>query len=147
MLSEASSGTTPFRAAAELASVAADPDRAFETSRRGARWRSRAGLFASPVSTFAPLFVCLRGCLLAIVFVLWIRIAHRDACTTTSPALGARRGGDPGGAVDTDSNASRAGEVEPKLWLDNIFSAAQLLRTPQPAVGQSQARAATQLLY
>src|SRR5229473_327940 len=32
-----------------------------------------------------------RGCLLAIVFVLWIRIAHRDACTTTSPALGARR--------------------------------------------------------
>src|SRR6266404_7506679 len=36
MLSEASSGTTPFRAAAELASVAADPDpdRAFETRRR-----------------------------------------------------------------------------------------------------------------
>src|SRR3984893_17041830 len=97
MLSEASSGTTPFRAAAELASVAADPDRAFETRRRGARWRSRAGLFASPVLTFAPLLVCLRGCLLAIVFVLWIRIAHRDACTTTSPALGARRGGDPGG--------------------------------------------------
>ena len=32
-----------------------------------------------------------------------------------------RRGGDPGGAVDTDSNASRAGEVERKLWLDNIF--------------------------
>src|SRR5438132_13059680 len=121
MLSEASSGTTPFRAAAELASVAADPDRAFETSRRDARWRSRAGLFASPVSTFAPLFVCLRGCLLAIVLVLWIRVAHRDACTTTSPALGARRGGDPGGAVDMDSNASRAGEVERNLWLDNIF--------------------------
>src|SRR6267143_1803428 len=123
MLSEAASGTTPFRAAAELASVAADPDpdRAFETRRRGARWRSRAGLFASPVLTFAPLLVCLRGCLLAIVFVLWIRVAHRDACTTTSPALGARRGGDPGGAVDTDSNASRAGEVERKLWLDNIF--------------------------
>jgi hypothetical protein len=28
----------------------------------------------------------------------WIRIAHRDACTTTSPALGAGRGGDPGGS-------------------------------------------------
>jgi hypothetical protein len=27
------------------------------------------------------------------------------------------------GAVDMDSNASRAGEVERKLWLDNIFSA------------------------
>src|SRR4029077_12560545 len=75
--------------------VGADPDRACETRRRGARWRLRAGLFASPVSTFAPLFVCLRGCLLAIVLVLWIRIAHRDACTTTSPALGARRGGGP----------------------------------------------------
>src|ERR1700736_6635346 len=131
MLSEASSGTTPFRAAAELSSVAADPDpdRAFETRRCGARWRSRAGLFASPVLTFAALFAFSRGCLLAIVFVLWIRIAHRDACTTTSPALGARRGGDPGGAVDTDSNASRAGEVERKLWLDNIFSAARRLGT------------------
>src|SRR5438094_2712718 len=119
MLSEAPSGATPA-GAAELVRVAAGPDRAFKTRRRGAR--SRAGLFASPVSSvFGALFVCLRGCLLAIVFVLWIRIAHRDACTTTSPALGARRGGDPGGAVDTDSNASRAGEVERKLWLGNIF--------------------------
>src|ERR1700730_10339308 len=91
MLSEAPSGATPACAAAELVSVGADPDRACETRRRGARWRLRAGLFASPVSTFAPLFVCLLGCLLAIVFVLWIRIAHRDACTTTSPARGARR--------------------------------------------------------
>jgi len=72
----------------------------------------------------------LRGCLLAIVFVLWIRIAHRDACTTTSPARGARRVATQEGAVDMDSNASRAGEVERKLWLDNIFSAAQRLRTP-----------------
>src|SRR6267143_1745724 len=85
MLSEAPSGATAAGTAAELVSVAADPERAFETRRRDARWRSRAGLFISPVSTFAPLFVCLRGCLLAIVFVLWIRIAHRDACTTTSP--------------------------------------------------------------
>src|SRR3984893_6725014 len=121
MLSEAPSGATPACAAAELVSVGADPDRACETRRRGARWRSRAGLFASPVSTFAPLFVCLRGCLLAIVFVLWIRIAHRDACTTTSAAFRARRGETQEGAVDTDSNASRAGEVERKLWLDNIF--------------------------
>src|SRR5438552_9359281 len=89
MLSEAPSATTTAGAAAELVWLAADPDRACETRRRGARWRLRAGLFASPVSAFAALFVCLLSCLLAIVFVLWIRIAHRDACTTTSPALGA----------------------------------------------------------
>jgi len=129
MLSEAPSGATPASTAAELVSVAADPERAFETRRRGARWRLRARLFASPVSAFAPLFVCLRGCLLAIVFVLWIRIAHRDACTTTSPARGARRVATQEGAVDMDSNACRAQEVERKLWLDNIFSAAQRLRT------------------
>src|SRR5258705_12270435 len=97
MLLEAPSGATPTGTAGEPVRVTAGPDRAFDTRRRGARWRSRAGLFASPVSTFAPLFVCLRGCLLAIVFVLWIRIAHGDAFATTSPALGARRGGAPGG--------------------------------------------------
>src|SRR5882724_906740 len=91
MLSEAPSRATPACAAAELVSVGADPDRACETRRRGARWRLRAGLFASPVSASTALFACLRSCLLAIVFVLWIRIAHRDACTTTSPALGARQ--------------------------------------------------------
>jgi hypothetical protein len=121
MLSEAPSGATPACAAAELVSVGGDPDRAFETRRRGARWRSRAGLFASPVSTFAPFFVCLRGCLLAIAFVLWMRIAHRDACTTTSPARGARRVATQEGAVDTDSNASRAGEVERNVRRDNDF--------------------------
>jgi hypothetical protein len=57
MLSEAPSGATPACAAAELVRLAAGPDFAFETRRRGARWRTRAGLFASPVSTFAPLFV------------------------------------------------------------------------------------------
>src|SRR5207302_700784 len=77
--------------AAELVWAAADPDRACEARRRGVRWRLRAGLIASPVSAGAGLFACLRGCLLAIVFVLWIRIALRDACTTTSPARGARR--------------------------------------------------------
>src|SRR6266849_1416948 len=91
MLSEAPSETTTAGAAAELVWLAADPDRACETRRRGARWRMRAGSFASPVSVLAALFVCFRGCLMAMVFVLWIRIAHRDACITTSPALGARR--------------------------------------------------------
>src|SRR4029077_880482 len=61
MLSEAPSGATLACAAAELVSVGADPDRACETRRRGARWRLRAGLFASPVSTCAPLFCLLAG--------------------------------------------------------------------------------------
>src|SRR5882672_311174 len=87
--------------------------------RRGVRWRSRAGWFASPISDFSALFACLRGCLVAIVFILWIRIALRDACTTTSPALGARRVATQEGAVDMDSNACRAREVEPKVWRDN----------------------------
>jgi len=47
---------------------------------------------------------------------------------------------DPGGAVDTDSNASRAGEVERKLWLDNFFSAGSVLERgsryrPVPSAG------------
>src|SRR5438128_12234697 len=90
MLSEPPWGATAACPAAELVWPAADPDRAGKTRRRGVRWRLRAGLFASPVSALA-LFACLRGCLLAIVFVLWICITLRDACTTTSPALGARR--------------------------------------------------------
>ena len=53
--------------------------------------------------------------------LLWIRIALRDACTTTSPALGARRAATQEGAVDMDSNASRAREVERKVWQDNDF--------------------------
>src|SRR6266478_6349317 len=91
MLSEAPSAATAACPASNLVWIAADFDRACGVRRRGARWRLRAGLFASPGSTFAGLFACLRGCLLAIVFVLWIRIALRDAYTTTSPALGARR--------------------------------------------------------
>src|SRR5207253_9535911 len=71
--------------------VAVDFDRACRVRRRGVRGRPRAGWFAAPISDFSALFACLRGCLLAIVFILWIRIALRDACTTTSPALGARR--------------------------------------------------------
>jgi hypothetical protein len=98
-----------------------DLDRACRVRRRGARCRSRAGWFASPISGFSALFACFRGCLLAIVFILWIRIALRDACTTTSPALGARLAATQEGAVDMDSNASRAGEVERKVWRDNDF--------------------------
>src|SRR6266404_2745690 len=94
MLSEAPSGATPACAAAELVSVGADPDRACATRRRGARWRLRAGLFASPVSAFAGLVACLRVCLLAIVFVLCIRTA--PVAMLTPPQ--ARRSG-PGGAA------------------------------------------------
>src|SRR5882672_10169965 len=79
------------RAAGSPVWVAVAFDRACRVRRRGVRWRPRAGWFASPISDFSALFACLRGCLLAIVFILWIRIALRDACTTTSPALGARR--------------------------------------------------------
>src|SRR6266850_868080 len=124
MLSEAPSGTTTAGAADEPVWVAADPGRGCETRRRGARWRLRAGLFASPVSASAAIFACLRGCLMAMVFVLWIRIALRDACTTASPALGARRVVTQEGAVDMDSNACRAGEVERKGVGHRFFAAA-----------------------
>ena len=88
--------------------------------------------------SFAPLFVCLRGCLLAIVFVLWIGIAHRDACTTTSAARGAKQVATQEGAVDMDSNASRAGEVERKVWRDNDFLLpGNLLRMSPLVDGQS----------
>src|SRR5882762_495602 len=79
MLSETPSGATAACRAPELVWVAADFDRPCEMRLRG--WRS--GL--------AALVACLLVCLLAILFVLWIRTALRDACTTTSPALGARR--------------------------------------------------------
>ena len=82
------------RVVAELIWVAADPDRACEARRRGVRWRLRADLFASPVSAFAGLIACLRGCLLAIVFVLCIRTA--PVAMLTPPQ--ARRSG-PGGAA------------------------------------------------
>src|SRR6266446_8297690 len=47
--------------------------------------------------------------------------ACRDAYTPTSPALGAGRGGDREEAVDVDSNASFAGEVERYVSRDNYF--------------------------
>jgi hypothetical protein len=74
----------------------------------------------------------------AIVFILWIRIVLRDACTTTSPALGARRVATQEGAVDMDSNASRAREVERKVCQDNDFLLPGKLLKMSPVVdGQS----------
>src|ERR1700730_11542956 len=138
MLLEAPLGAAAASAADEPVWVAADFDRACETRRRGACWRLRAGLFASPVSGFSAFFACLRGCLVAIVFVLWIRIALRDAYTTTSPALGARRVATQEGAADMDSNACRAREVERKVRRDNDFLLpAKLLKMSPLVDGQS----------
>src|SRR5438445_11864482 len=94
MPSEAPSGATRACAAAELVWVAADFDRACGVRRRGARWRLRAGLLASPVSAFAALFACLLVCLLVIVFVLWIRTA---SVAMLAPPQAQRSG--PGGAA------------------------------------------------
>src|SRR5260370_35304942 len=102
MPSEAPSRATAASWAAEPVWVAVDFDRACGVRRRGARWRLRAGVFASPGSTFGGLFTCLRGCLLAIVFVFWVRMALRDAYTTTSPELKARREATHQGAGEQD---------------------------------------------
>src|SRR6266404_7506357 len=94
MLSEPPSRAAAASAAAEPVWLAADPDRTCEARRRGARWRLRVGLFASPVSASAALVACLLVCLLAIVFVLWIRTAPVTMLTPPQ----ARRSG-PGGAA------------------------------------------------
>ena len=93
MLSEAPSGATAACPAAELAWVAADFDRPCEMRLRG--WRSglRAGLFV-----LAALVACFLVCLLAIVFVLWIRTAPvAMLAPPQARRSGARRGGDPAG--------------------------------------------------
>src|SRR5216683_5128 len=111
MLSETSSGATAACRAPELVWVAADFDRPCEMRLRG--WRS--GL--------AALVGCLLVCLLAIVFVLWIRTAPVTMLTPPQ----ARRSG-PGGAatreegVEVDSNASFAGEVERNVRRNNDLS-------------------------
>src|SRR5207245_11389536 len=68
MLSEVPWGATAACSTAEPAWVVADFDRPCEMRFRG--WCSdlRTGLLV-----LAALFACLLGCLLAIVFVLWIR--------------------------------------------------------------------------
>jgi hypothetical protein len=54
------------------------------------------------------------------------------------PGARSQAGGDPGGAVDMDSNASRAGEVERKVWRDNDFLLpGKLLRMSPLVDGQS----------
>jgi hypothetical protein len=53
---------------------------------------------------------------------LWIRIAPFAVLALPQTPLGARRGGNPGGAVDMDSNASYAAEVERNVSRDNDFS-------------------------
>src|SRR6266404_4544196 len=137
MLSEPPLGATTAGTATELVWLAADPDRAGETRRRGSRCRWIAGLFTSPVSAFEAFFACLLLCLLAIAIVLWIRIALRDAYTTTSPALGARRVATQEGPTTWDSNACRAGEVERKVWRDNdSLLRSLLLKTPQLVIGR-----------
>src|SRR6266446_3582055 len=122
MPSDAPSGATTTCSATELVWLA-DPDRARVLRSRGARWRLRAGLFASSVSTCAALFACLRGCLLAIVFVLSIRIAHRDAYTATSPALRARRVATQEGAVDSGQQCLPCRGSRAESVADNDFFA------------------------
>src|SRR5438132_9442584 len=143
MPSEAPSRATRACPAAELVWVAAGFDRACGVRRLGARWRLRAGLFASPVSAFAALFACLLVCLLAIVFVLWIRTT--PVAMPTPPQArrsGARRGGDQEEAVDMDSNASFAGEVERNVSRDNDFLlCGKLHQTRQLVLGQFPAQA------
>src|SRR5437660_8725006 len=137
MPSEAPSRATAACPAAEPVWVAVDFDWSCGVRRRGARWRLRAGVFASPGSTFAGLFACLRGCLLAIVFVLWIRIRPSRCLHHHKPGARSQAGGDPEGAVDMDSNACRAREVERKVWRDNdSLLRSLLLKTPQLVVGR-----------
>ena len=132
IISEAPSGAIAACAATELVWVAADFDRPGEMRLRG--WCSglRAGLFV-----LAALVACWLIRLLAIVFVLWIRTA--PAAMLAPPR--ARRSG-PGEAatqewgVDTDSNASFAGEVERNKPRQRFFSVRQAFSNA-PALGQS----------
>jgi hypothetical protein len=99
--------------------------------RRRRVWRSSASAGRSAAPLFpsrASLLIC---CLAIAVIPLGRHRATRDACTTTSPAFGARQGGDPGGAVDGHSNAPLAREVERILHCDIDFSFASAL--PQRA--------------
>src|SRR5207302_11474364 len=125
-------------AAASPVWVAADFDRACRVRLRGVRWRSRAGWFAAPISDFSALFACLRGCLLAIVFILWIRIALRDACTTTSPALGARRAATQEGPSTWTAMLPVPGKSSGKCGGTTIFCCpAKLLKMSPLVDGQS----------
>src|SRR5438034_4605589 len=122
MLSEAPLGAAAACMVAELVWVAADPDRACEARRRGERWRLRAGLFASSVSASARFVACLWVCLLAIVFVLWIRTAPvAMRYTTTSPARGAGRDGDQEGPLTWTATLPLPGKSSGKCGRTTIL--------------------------
>jgi hypothetical protein len=127
-------------AAASPVWVAVDFDRACRVRRRGVRWRSRTGWFASPISDFSALFAYLRGCLLAIAFILWIRIALGDACTTTSPALGARRAATQEGPSTWTAMLPVPGKVERKVWRDNDFRAFGLMFRRRSGISEQHPR-------
>jgi len=75
------------------------------------------------IGTFPALFARLRGFGLVAIGLhpLDSAIAFRDACTTTSPAFEPGGRADQEGAVDTDSNASRAGKSKRKCGPATIF--------------------------
>ena len=68
---------------------------------------------------------------MTIVFVLWdphrpLRCLHHH-----KPGVLRQAGGDPGGALDMDSNACRAAEVERKVPGQRFFFCAAVLETQQ----------------
>src|ERR1700730_15799217 len=131
MLLEAPLEAAAARAAASPVWVAVDFDRACRVRRRGVRWRPRAGWFASPISHFSALFACLRGCLLAIVFILWI--ASPFAMLAPPQARRSEPGGRRHGRQCFPCQGSRAESVAGQR-----FSAARKLLKMSPLVdGQS----------
>src|SRR5437016_1374905 len=131
MPSEAPSRATAASWAAEPVWVAVDFDRACGVRRRGAR---RSVRFAG---------IDLRGalCLLAGLLAghrLRPLDPHRPSRCLHHHKPGARSqaSGDPEEAVDMDSNACRAREVERKVWRDNdSLLRSLLLKTPQLVIG------------
>jgi hypothetical protein len=98
-----------------------DFDRACRVRRRGVRWAAASRLVRlADIGLFGAL--CLFAGLLA-GHRLHPLDPHRPSRCLHHHKPGARSqaGGDPGGADDMDSNASRAGEVERKVWRDNDF--------------------------
>jgi len=131
MLSEAPSRATPAGTAAKTGPGHADPDRAlrYASTRCALAVASR---FVSPrlVSTFAPLFVCLRGCLLpsssSSVSASPIAMLAPHKPGTWSQARWRPRRGHRHGQQCFPCRGSRA-EI---MAGQTFFSAAQLLRTP-----------------
>jgi hypothetical protein len=131
LLSTIGCGSAAAAEAPRCAAAAPEPVR----GRRRRVWRSspRAGLSAATVSPLAASFACLLICCLAIaVFPPGPHRATRDACTTASPALGARRAATQQGPSTVNSNASFAREVERNLhWRSDFSAASQLIGAQQ----------------